>query len=867
MSSPPTQAVEVQKTEDTTNNAAAAPRKRRRRAPATGASEDCFACRKRNVKCDRRRPYCGPCIEMGKECSGYRTTLTWGVGVASRGKLRGLSLPIPMSPSNPSNTQTTTTRETKAQASKTAAANTAAAAAAAARQAQTKLQTRASIDYGVHSPTSPTSPNMYSAPQEYQYLSATSPIPIPSPTTPMGFHMPVYGEHVDTFHPHLSKLRRPSYHQGPLQRLQTSLNVPSYDDNGLSSSSASLGTYSDSDFPSPGEYPGTPDDFPFSDSSVPQYHSLIFHDQTPMGSMESFHYHEAPRRSLPMADDISSSISSDQSVQDFAELHSSHQSMGPPSFPDIFVDGEMSSSVNGFSHPGFSYLPTEGMSSHGSGPLSSNETALTTSIPQSPFPATHLSPRMLYLLDYYDKFICPVIVAFDGPKNPYRMHVMHLAMRSEGLQHAIAALATNNIRMRYGTEGRRLSSQDIRLLPDHAFSQMTTSELREMHGEPSNEEKHYKANSIALLNMKLADPSGAHDDSVLATLLVLCLFHVCDSGFTKFKTQLAGVQKLLSLRDRRIHSDFVGWIELFFTWFDVMTSTVNDRETEVQGDSLDMANLTANLGALEHLAGCDGRLFKLIGRLGRLNLMSQNRPVRESDSTPRASPRSKEQKDFYSFNFDNVDGNGWRPAVQVHEPTSPMCIDDSRSAFWLEWQDIRNRLEEWEIDTSGEIPANSYGSAPSSLALSPAQTALLHISESFRYAALLYTERLANPTPHSRAPNFQSLVAQGLFHISEVGITSCVNKFLLWPLFIIGTECVDAEHRAVVRQRCIEIQRESGFFNNLSGLEVLEKVWQEDDERGNMDAQPQRQGFFGAQHQAFRWRRAMDRVDGEYIMI
>jgi hypothetical protein len=106
-----TQAVEP-KVENTTNNAAAAPRKRRRRAPATGATDDCFACKKRQVKCDRRRPYCGQCVEMGKECSGYRTTLTWGVGVASRGKLRGLSLPIAKSP------PTATTQEPKAQATR-----------------------------------------------------------------------------------------------------------------------------------------------------------------------------------------------------------------------------------------------------------------------------------------------------------------------------------------------------------------------------------------------------------------------------------------------------------------------------------------------------------------------------------------------------------------------------------------------------------------------------------------------------------------------------------------------------------------------------------------------------------------------------
>lgn len=76
------------------NKDASAARKRRRRAPAGGAADDCFSCAKKNLKCDRSRPYCSQCLETGQECSGYKTQLTWGVGVASRGKLRGLSLPV-----------------------------------------------------------------------------------------------------------------------------------------------------------------------------------------------------------------------------------------------------------------------------------------------------------------------------------------------------------------------------------------------------------------------------------------------------------------------------------------------------------------------------------------------------------------------------------------------------------------------------------------------------------------------------------------------------------------------------------------------------------------------------------------------------
>ena len=33
-------------------------------------------------------------MEIGNSCSGYKTTLTWGVGVASRGKLRGMACPV-----------------------------------------------------------------------------------------------------------------------------------------------------------------------------------------------------------------------------------------------------------------------------------------------------------------------------------------------------------------------------------------------------------------------------------------------------------------------------------------------------------------------------------------------------------------------------------------------------------------------------------------------------------------------------------------------------------------------------------------------------------------------------------------------------
>lgn len=471
-------------------------------------------------------------------------------------------------------------------------------------------------------------------------------------------------------------------------------------------------------------------------------------------------------------------------------------------------------------------------------------------------PLYHIPPRMQYLLDYYDKVICPVLVAFDSPSNPYRMYMMQLATQNAGLQNAIAALVTNNMRMRTAKTAPRET---------HDLTPSTRGDLSpSLIDRPSPEEQHYRVQSIEHLNAQLANPIKARDDSVLATLLILCLFHICDSGVSKFKTQLAGVQKLLRMRGQVFHSEFVGWVEMFFAWLDVMTSAVNDREIQIHGDSLDLMNLSANLGALEQYSGVDGRLFKLIARLSRLNLLSQSRPVRDtSDMTPRASPQHKaaDQPSPTMLNYEGIpqddDANLPRtspaPSEYAEYVDFALADPDSRSVFWQEWRDLRQRLKEWEGYCYYDPPGDLY------LDVSSPQRDLHHISESFRYSALLYTERLAFPNLPSSSSNFQDLVAQALYHCTEIPGNSCVLKFMLWPMFIIGTECVDERHRELIRKRCVQIQEESGFYNNMNGLGVLERVWKEHDD--GTQVKP------GCRRQAFRWRNAMNCADGEYIVI
>ena len=484
--------------------------------------------------------------------------------------------------------------------------------------------------------------------------------------------------------------------------------------------------------------------------------------------------------------------------------------------------------------------------------------------------------NLQFLIDYYDKVISPVIIAFDGPSNPYRSHILSLAIESETLQHAIAALSASNLRQRraYRATASNRQRQSFRNSTHgqsvrksstaHTIMNVGQNQFSETApGEPSMEELYHKAASIKGLNAQLADSERRTDDSVLATLLILCLYHICDTGVAKFKTQFAGVKKILALRGDTsgCNSKAANWLTIMFTWFDSMTATVNDREGQLSGDHIDTTPLETGDWTLENLAGCDTKLFKIIAKLGRLNLLSQNRPVQDdsrkmSSSTIRPLPIiGPKSQDYYSMNYNRCNGNEWSTVMDDDQFN---IVPDSRAQFWREWNEIRKKLQEWQLD----LPMPRSGSKE----LQMDRTDLSYISESFRYSALLYTERLAYPHLPSAHPNFQLLVTQALHYIANVE----TDVFMLWPLFITGTECISEQGRFLVRERCLDLQKDSGFFNNISCLELLEKTWQDDtiDDlfKGHPTPFDDRPNINTGSH-GFKWRKAMEKVDGEYIVV
>ena len=860
------------------------PRKRRRKAPAAGAAADCFACQDRHLTCDRRRPYCSQCLEVGKDCSGYKTTLTWGVGVASRGKLRGLSLPVVNADKAPpciGKLKICPTRPS--------------ALARIRGSPQTAL--KSSIRYPhstIPNPIaqSPISPRIgdFSSGQDAtpRYKAMLPPPPRnieSSPPRKRARRHSLEPIQVSTFR--AGKVDAPMT-ANPIvdthyQNYMVSPTMPGYGSNDPYSAFRPISYQADiKPFLEQGPMSNTAIDIQYCPG-----HNV---SSWPRGSVDSTYSSETEPMSKDEADDVDPDL-----VPPIDNLLRPHHNTPTMNFlvnhsGARLFDNDAKDSL----------VPSLVMDDVGAHPLNM--------FPPAQMPSLRIgnTPGLRFLIDYYDRVIAPVIVAFNGPTNPYQAHILQLATESETLQHAIAALSASNMRMRRAQvplEPRKRASittstydQSVRQA-SIAYNMMDGGNPQISSGEPSKEELYYKGMSIKGLNQRLSDPNTRQDDSILATLLILCLYHICDTGVAKFQTQFAGVKKILALRGGTSgdNSKASNWLTIMFTWFDAMTASINDREGHLAGDDVDMTAFDNDDWALENLAGCDSKLFKIISKLGRLNLLSQSKQVRpiaspqlikserrsSSPTSMVASTISSKSLDYYSMSTSpprqpRYDGNGW---TQLHaDENLPHDPSDSRTQFWAEWKLIRRALQDWHLDPATLPTTGSYKiSSADSLDL-------LHISESFRYSALLYTERLAFPHLPSSDPKFSDLVDRALMHISTVQ----TDVFLLWPLFITGTECTSLEGRRMIRQRCLDIQRDSGFFNNVTGLELLEKIWRLDDEdrgaddpgfqdprsgatlqtlRGGNNWTPGARRCSEGQGQGFKWRKAMEKNGEEYIVV
>ncbi|KAH6611299.1 hypothetical protein Trco_001319 [Trichoderma cornu-damae] len=792
-------------------DAAATIRKRRRRAPAGGAADDCFTCSKRNIKCDRRRPYCSQCLEIGNECSGYKTQLTWGVGVASRGKLRGLSLPIAKAPP--------VTREPKKSPVSRARAHS-----SAASLSTSLVRSPIDIPSTTHTASTPTTP-AYQVPV-YDYLSISHQSHTP-PMTQSSWGSVGYSPSL--VH---SPDGTPRYARFPLH-LST---------DALSSSCESVG--SEVDYLSPLSQSYAREEIPFSHSphilydGYPAQHSSPIAQSPPAVLVLDHCRAPASYAGLVYAPSEPHPVLSHH--MDPFESHLGHKLMRGCESLNV---PEVDAGAGGGSAP---RIARQGIQPHGR--RSSGQVQWFGQVGAK----ADLLAKMPFFIDYFKIVMAPSMVFIDGPQNPYREHVLRLALHSPSVQHAICALSACNLRMKrrlslgYGT--RELL---VTLMVEKQTSETISGE--KIEDQSLSEEVQHRNLAVHLLNQQLGDPVASCHDSALATILLLCHYRMVESGVAKFHTQFAGVRKILAMRKSRdsTGSTDSSWMETLFTYFDAISASINEREAQLapgfEGVSPDVQNLPAGC---ENMIGCDRNLFKAIGKLGRLNLLSQHRSVQGMNES--VQPRQEDGRDAFRPAL-RYDGNGFGTALDNDEMLasamhSSISFDERRHSFWTEWKAARRELQDWKFDASSL--AMSLPGSPTTGQVRD----LGAVSEAFRYAALLYTERLANHHAPSTHANFRNLVSHVVHHAASLEARSDAEKFLLWPLFVAGSECIVESQQSIIREKCRGIMSRSGYMNNLAALDVLEKLWS-----GELksEAKPRYYNAMGTGRGPFNWTKCL----------
>ena len=712
-----------------TTTATTSPRKRRRRAPTSGAADDCFACQDRHRKCDRKRPYCTQCLEYGKDCSGYKTALTWNIGVASRGKLRGLSLPIAKSKKvDPDPDAKPTKKRSTSNSSKKTGPN----------PSQWRLQnlppTETSSSSNGPGATAPDVAMMGGA-------AGSSPMLPPSNLT---WPRTIQSSHHSTAR-NLKRVRSHSLRP---------LDVPTYRTTrglgleGMPMSAHALGGYADPSFGITIESSPTASSFAGYEPGCQEFHnsstSVTLSESPAQGNFftgsESF--------GLPR-DNVSSSLSSDSTSRGSRDyntgaaggdesgfladpivahtldniISSHHPAIHNIVLSDFSNDFNCSPADASFrfqNHPQPVNLVPDDVGAH-------SPSIISRSLPALP---TERSMDIDYLFENFQKFICPIIVAFDEPTNLHRSHITRLAIESETLLRAIAALSTIHIRQQRQGDNCTLMKENRKTISDEKASSVGDVEY-----------------SLRSLTNQLTDSTKVLDDSMLATLLILGLYQIYNIGFEKFKAQLAGVKKIMAFHpttgvDDSNNKKAVSWLTLTLTWFESMTDDKKfkaDEDTDMHGEQV-------------NLSGCDPHLFQLIKRLGRLNFLARetesNKSIVETDSLPSATNSPQE---YYSMSYSS---SNQKPTSFISLPTRYITKSDSQQ-FWHEYHFLRSQLETFHP------PPSSSSSA-------------LHISEFFRNTALISLTRFYPQTQIS------TWLQEAVYHISMINI----DIWLLWPLWM-----------------------------------------------------------------------------------
>ncbi|KAJ0422827.1 fungal-specific transcription factor domain-containing protein [Aspergillus carlsbadensis] len=349
------------------------------------------------------------------------------------------------------------------------------------------------------------------------------------------------------------------------------------------------------------------------------------------------------------------------------------------------------------------------------------------------------------LLTYYDTVICPhqIVLARKNKgkgENPYRSYVLPLAYEQLGLLYAVLGLAACHDGLRNGVE-----------------------DLREVADE-------YRLRCISCLRKSLENGISpqSHEnerDGLFATIQLLLLHDICESGISTHGAHITGAMSICS--QLRLSTTLTDKDEraIFFlgnlAWLDVIRS-LSDPKRLCFSPGLRQTIIALSTPKFEQVNGCPRDLFLMVG-----------------DALEYAK----------SHDMGGIDRQQYKQLLLG----------------------VQLKMYSWQL-SDWAFPAGDDGENKSWAA----------VGETFRHAFILHTSRLLSPERPAEAAIIQDSVTAILDAVSE--IQTGPLELVILPLFIAGADCISRHSRHYVILRLDGITAISGFSTDLPKM-LLRQVW------------------------------------------
>ncbi|KAL4805925.1 fungal-specific transcription factor domain-containing protein [Aspergillus unguis] len=255
----------------------------------------------------------------------------------------------------------------------------------------------------------------------------------------------------------------------------------------------------------------------------------------------------------------------------------------------------------------------------------------------------------------------------------------------------------------------------------------------------------YKDKALTGLRQRMEE--RVYDEQTIATVLMLCFQDISDGCSPSWITHLRGGLQLIrdNAFDNQSSPGLRAFFRMYFVAHDIMSRTASGIEAEDENENANLWSETDDLDEIDMLMGCSRRLMSIIHKISVL------------------------------------------ACRKIKGPTQGYATAQLRHALHT----LQQRL----------------------LTHADPNPHLEQIANIKRLAALLYLHERLNPPKPPRETEYRSLsvtksdLITSIIHSVSTLPNTASTATLLWPLFILGTSCLNETQRRFVLDRLLDIQR------------------------------------------------------------